>query len=97
MLKNKLVKVGLGVFLLSAFMFAGVEEELKKINQKLDNINTRLQSLEKKVSSAPAPNNNNNKKQADPNKVYNIPIDENTVVLGNPNAKITITKFTDFQ
>ena len=95
MLKNnKLVKIGLSVFLLSAFMFSGVEEELKKINDKLDNIDTRLKSLEKKVSSAPT---NNNKTQADPNKVYNIPIDENTVVLGNPDAKITIIKFTDFQ
>ena len=95
MLKNnKLVKIGLSVFLLSAFMFGGVEEELKKINDKLDNIDTRLKSLEKKVSSTPT---NNNKKQSDPNKVYNIPIDENSVVLGNPDAKITIIKFTDFQ
>tara|TARA_Y100001970_G_C13957638_1_gene711546 strand:- start:419 stop:709 length:291 start_codon:yes stop_codon:yes gene_type:complete len=96
MIKNKGIKIILGAFLLSAFMFAGVEEELKKINDKLDNINTRLQSLEKKVVSAPAKKNQNNKKQADPNAVYNIPI-ANSVVLGNPNAKITITEWTDFQ
>ena len=95
MLNNKFIKILLGAFLFSAFVFAGVEEELKKINQKLDNINSRLSNLEKKVSAPPAPANN--KKEADPNKVYNIPVDGNSVVLGNPNAKITITKFTDFQ
>jgi|TARA_B100001540_G_scaffold304311_1_gene313890 protein-disulfide isomerase len=96
MLNNKFIKIVLGAFLLSAFIFAGVEEELKKINQKLDNINSRLSNLEKKVSASPG-NNNKKQAQADPNKVYNIPTDENTVVLGNPNAKVTITKFTDFQ
>ena len=95
MIKNKIIKIGLGAFLLSAFMFAGVEEELKKMNDKLDNINTRLQNLEKKVVSAP-PKAQNNKKQADPNAVYNIPI-SNSVVLGNSNAKITVTEWTDFQ
>ena len=48
------------------------------------------------MSASPG-NNNKKQAQADPNKVYNIPTDENTVVLGNPNAKVTITKFTDFQ
>ena len=95
MLKSKILKIGLAVFVLSAFMFGGVEEELKKINQKLDNINTRLQSLEKKVAAAPA-KKTNNKKQSDPNAVYNIPV-SNSVVLGNPNAKVTITEWTDFQ
>ena len=51
--------------------------------------------LEKKVGNAPS-NNKNKKPQADPNAVYNIPV-SNSVVLGNPNAKITITKWTDFQ
>ena len=76
-----------------SFVFAGVEEELKKINQKLDNINTRLTNIEKKVV---APPKDNNKKQANPDAVYNIPV-AGSVVLGNPNAKITITEFTDFQ
>ena len=78
-----------------SFTFAGVEEELKKINQKLDGITKKLQILEKKVGNAPAAPQNN-KKKSDPNAVYNIPI-AGSVVLGNPNAKITITEFTDFQ
>ena len=94
MLKNKFIKIGLVTFLFSSLIFAGVEEELKKINQKLDGISKRLGALEKKVA-APAPKNNN-KKQADPNAVYNVPIGD-SVVLGDPEAKITITKWTDFQ
>ena len=95
MIENKVIKISLGAFFLSAFMFAGVEEELKKMNDKLDNINTRLLNLEKKAASAP-PKAQNNKKQADPNAIYNIPV-SNSVVLGNPNAKITVTEWTDFQ
>ena len=34
--------------------------------------------------------------QADPNKVYNVP-DAGSVVLGNPDAKITVIKWTDYQ
>mgnify|MGYP001238631435 CR=1 FL=1 len=92
MLKRILSIVSLSVIMVG-FTFAGVEDELKKINQKLDNINKRLNDIEKKVGNA-APSNN--KKKADPNAVYNIPI-SGSVVWGNPNAKVTITEFTDFQ
>jgi len=93
MVKKILSIVSILVIMIS-FTFAGVEDELKKINDKLDNIGKRLNAIEKKVASAPA--KNNNKKQADPNAVYNIPI-SGSVVWGNPNAKVTITEFTDFQ
>ena len=95
MLKNKFIRIGLCSVLFGSLIFAGVEEELKKINQKLDGISKRIGALEKKVASAPAPKNNN-KKQADPNAVYNVPVGD-SVVLGNPNAKVTIVKWTDFQ
>jgi protein-disulfide isomerase len=81
--------------IMASFSFAGVEDELKKINQSLKEIDKRLTAIEKKVNT-PAQNNNKKQVQADPNKVYNIPI-SGSVVLGNPNAKITITEFTDFQ
>ena len=67
-----------------------------------DKILKTLAALDKKVSSAnkPANNkpskNNNKRKTPDPNFVHNIDIG-NSVVLGNPDAKITVTKFTDFQ
>ena len=38
----------------------------------------------------------NKRKGPNPNFAHNIPIG-NSVVLGNPNASITVTKFTDFQ
>ena len=63
-------------------------------NQKLDGINTRLIQLEKKVQAPAAPSNK--KPQADPNKVYDVP-DAGSVVLGDPNAKITVIKWTDYQ
>tara|TARA_Y100001960_G_scaffold305855_1_gene360428 strand:+ start:629 stop:916 length:288 start_codon:yes stop_codon:yes gene_type:complete len=95
MLKNKFIKIGFGAVLFGSLIFAGVEDELKKINDKLDGISKRIGALEKKVAAAPAPKNNN-KKQADPNAVYNVPVGD-SVVLGNPEADITIIKWTDFQ
>ena len=92
---NNFIKGTAFLFLVASFSFCGVEEELKKINSKLDDIGKRLSTLEKKVGSAPS-NNKNQKPKADPNAVYNIPI-SNSVVLGNPNAKVTVTKWTDFQ
>ena len=94
MLKNNLLKFSLLFLLLPAFIFAGVEDELKKINDKLDKIDKRLIVIEKK--GAAPPKQNNNKNQTDPNKVYNVPV-ANSVVLGNPDAKITVIKWTDFQ
>ena len=94
MIKRILSILSLLVIMVS-FTFAGVEEELKKINQQLSNIEKRLGTMEKNIKAPPA----NNKKQqpkADPNAVYNIPV-AGSVVWGNPNAKITITEFTDFQ
>ena len=44
----------------------------------------------------PSNNKNNKRKTPNPDFVHNIDIG-NSVVLGNPNAKVTVTKFTDFQ
>ena len=64
----------------------------------------KLALLEKATLSAAkqAPQKNNNKqnqkkrKTPNPDFVHNIDIG-GSVVLGNPNAGVTITKFTDFQ
>ncbi len=71
-----------------------LERDTKANGKKLDEINKTLVDLAKKLT-----NNNpkkSNKKETDYNAVYDIPV-ANSVVLGNPNAPITVTKFTDFQ
>ena len=71
-----------------------LERDTKANGKKLDEINKTLVDLAKKLT-----NNNSkksNKKETDYDAVYDIPV-ANSVVLGNPNAPITVTKFTDFQ
>jgi protein-disulfide isomerase len=68
----------------------------------LDSKLVALQTAVKNVSAAPkAPsasnkNKNQKRKTANPNVSHKIDIG-NSVVLGNPDAKVTLTKFTDFQ
>ena len=45
---NNFIKGSALFLLISSFIFCGVEDELKKINQKLDNIGKRLTPLEGK-------------------------------------------------
>ena len=83
-----------------------LSEELKdlKNNQALmmkkqSEMIGKLTLLESKVgkSNSPQDNKKNNKRKGpNPNFSHNIEIG-NSVVLGNPNAKVTVTKFTDFQ
>ena len=73
------------------------EKKLNQIVKKLDN----LQVAVSKIQSAPAAANNksqqqNKRKPADPNYVHNIPQGD-SYFIGNPDAKVTITEFYDFQ
>ena len=71
------------------------EKKLNQINKKLDLISDAL----KKVSAPSKANNKpkqNKRKPADPNYVHNIPQGD-SYFMGNPNAKVTITEFYDFQ
>lgn len=84
--------------------------DVSELNKKLDSIKDnqktilrKMETIEKKQSGILAAVNNpkkDNKKQqppeADPNKVYNIPIGD-SFVLGNPNASVTIIEWMDFQ
>ena len=60
-----------------------------------------LSLLDKKVAginTASKPDNKKSNKRKTPNPDFVHKIDVgNSVVLGNPDAKVTITKFTDFQ
>ena len=74
------------------------------IIKKQKETDSKLLALQKAISSLNLSSNksaNTNKKQQkrkdpDPNFVHNIPIG-GSVVLGNPDAKVVLTKFTDFQ
>ena len=65
-----------------------------------DKIIKNLASLDKKVANSGKTNNKpkGKKKQKTPNYdfAHNIEIG-NSIVLGNPNASVTVTKFTDYQ
>ena len=94
------------LFLFSCEELNEVSEELKvlKDNQSLllkqqADLIKKLASLEsaiKKGGSKPDAKKNNKRKTPNPNISHNIPIGD-SVVLGNPSAKVTVTKFTDFQ
>ena len=101
--KIKLIKIGSVICLTGiAFAVSDIDEKLDRLldNQKV--ILTRLQKLEKtqndlvrKVNTAPVANKNQ-KPQVDYNKEYKIPVGD-SVILGNPSAKITITEWMEFQ
>tara|TARA_B100001094_G_C18034321_1_gene721733 strand:+ start:63 stop:419 length:357 start_codon:yes stop_codon:yes gene_type:complete len=73
------------------------EKKLNQIVKKLDNLEIAV----KKIGSA-SPKADNKKaerpkrKPADPNYAHNIPQGD-SFFIGNPNAKVTITEFFDFQ
>jgi len=102
--KVKLIRFGL-VLCLSGLVFAGsdLDDKLDRLLENQKVILTRLQKLEKtqndivrKVNSAPKPAGKNNKPQVDYNKEYKVPVGD-SVILGNPEAKVTITEWMDFQ
>ena len=74
-----------------------VQDNQKIILQKIESIEKGQQALKKNLASNSKPNKKqDNKPKADPNKVYNVAVG-NSVVKGNPNAKVTITEWMDFQ
>ena len=72
------------------------------LQKSINRLEIKIDALDKKIaniSNPPKPktdNKKNEKPKADPNKVYDI-AEAGSVVLGNPNASVTIIKWTDFQ
>tara|TARA_Y100001960_G_C14267838_1_gene630756 strand:+ start:178 stop:501 length:324 start_codon:yes stop_codon:yes gene_type:complete len=103
--KNIFVLVSL-LFIFSCNDNTELSDQIKMLKSEqsliLKKQNEMLVLLDKisKMDLASSNKKNNNKKQqplpADPNFVHNIPVG-NSIVLGNPNAPVTIMKFTDFQ
>ena len=73
------------------------EKKLNQIVKKLDNLQVSVNKI--KIAPPSADNKKDEKpkrKPSDPNYVHNIP-QGNSYFIGNPDAKITITEFFDFQ
>jgi len=100
MIKKIMFSLFLGLFLFSCSDLKTLSDDVKKISQDQSLIIQKLNLLEKKiaeVSKAPANNNKkNDKPKADPNKVYTV-ADAGSITFGNPNAPVTVIKWTDFQ
>ena len=68
----------------------------KRLGAKLDAIEKSMADLKNPVQTNNKPKPKDDRPKADPNKVYNI-ADAGSIVLGNPDAKVTVIKWTDFQ
>ena len=97
------------LFTFSCDDISKISEEIKDLKnnqnlmmQKQSELLKKLAVVETKIGKAnTADNSKKNKKDEkrkgpNPNFQHNIDIG-NSVVLGNPDAKVTVTKFTDFQ
>ena len=78
---------------------ANLEKAISKVQDNQKIILQKIEGLRKNIASTGKPKadqKKNNRPQADPNKVYTVAVG-NSVVKGNPNAKVTITEWMDFQ
>ena len=77
---------------------ADLEKSINDINTKLDKVLKVVEGLKSQpqANNKPPTQQKNQRKPADPNYVHNIP-QGNSYFIGNPNAKVTITEFFDFQ
>jgi len=75
-------------------------EKQELFEKKLNQIVKKIDGLQALVKNIPSQENNkppsNKRKSSDPNKVHNIP-QGNSYFEGDPNGKVVITEFFDFQ
>tara|TARA_Y100001970_G_C14222327_1_gene853429 strand:+ start:1986 stop:2336 length:351 start_codon:yes stop_codon:yes gene_type:complete len=72
------------------------EKKLNQIVKKIDNLQVAVNKIQALPQAANNKKQQNKRKPADPNYVHNIPQGD-SYFIGNPNAKVTITEFFDFQ
>jgi len=97
-MKQILFSLFVGFFVFSCTDVKELTDAVNKISDEQKLIVQKLNKIEKKIGEAnkSQPPKKDNKPKTDPNKVYNI-ADAGSVVLGNPNASVTVIKWTDFQ
>ena len=84
------------LFFFSCSDVTKLNESVTKIQEDQSLILKKLNSIEKKIGKNSPAQANKKKPQSDPNKVYDI-AEAGSIILGNPKAKISIVKWTDFQ
>ena len=72
------------------------EQKLNQIVKKLDQIQVAITKVASGAAKPSEANKRPKRKPADPNYVHNIPVGD-SYFIGNPNAKVVITEFFDFQ
>ena len=82
---------------------AALEQQLNEIGdtqkvilKKIENMDQSIRNLALASKNKPADNKKQQPPQADPNKVYNIPIGD-SVSKGPDDAAVTIIEWSDFQ
>ena len=104
-MKKTMTSLFLGLFIFGCSDLQDAAKSMKEINEnqdliinKLNAIDKKIATLETKIAQQPAlpPGKKNEKPKVDPNKLYNI-AEAGSVVLGNPNASVTVIEWTDFQ
>tara|TARA_B100000029_G_C17595008_1_gene963786 strand:+ start:560 stop:844 length:285 start_codon:yes stop_codon:yes gene_type:complete len=71
------------------------EKKLNQIVKKIDGLQALVKNIPAQASNN-KPKQQNKRKSADPNKVHNIPQGD-SYFEGDPNGKVVITEFFDFQ
>mgnify|MGYP001159554335 CR=1 FL=1 len=72
------------------------EKKLNQIVKKIDNLQVAISKIQVPAQAANNKKQQNKRKPADPNYAHNIPQGD-SYFIGNPDARVTITEFFDFQ
>ena len=75
-----------------------IEKKLNQLDKKMDAVLKAIGNINTASNKKPTDNKKqqNKRKPADPNYVHKIE-QGNSMFMGNPNAKVTVTEFFDFQ
>ena len=73
-----------------------IEKKLNQLDKKIDAVLKAIGNINTASKNTDKPKQQNKRKPSDPNYVHKID-QGNSMFMGNPNAKVTITEFFDFQ
>ena len=76
-----------------------IEKKLNQLDKKMDAVLKAIGNINTASNKKPPANNKkqqNKRKPADPSYVHKID-QGNSMFMGNPNARVTVTEFFDFQ